>query len=115
MPQTLPPLIRRTGGRGGRPERAGVAATGEPRKEEQILDRFDHAIRDSIPVVGEFILPKHLKDMGKDRETFAMSDVELLTEKVVRAVNFCAGEEKAREVRGKLRRIVSEARDGDDP
>ena len=85
---------------------------GDATPELQLLDRFDGCIRESIPVVGEFILPKHLKDLGKDRETFTMDDVDELTEKVLRAVEFCAGADMAKEIQGRFRKIVKEENGG---
>jgi hypothetical protein len=81
-------------------------------REAALLDRFDGCIRETIPVVGEFILPKHLKDMGKDWDTFEMDDIEPLIEKVVRAVRFCAGEDKARELKGKFNKIARDMNGG---
>lgn len=77
-----------------------------------MLDRFDGCIRQHIPVVGEFILPKHLKDLGKDRDTFTMDDMDRLMEKVLRAVEFCAGADKARELRSEFRRIIKDQNGG---
>ena len=80
--------------------------------DAHILDRFDEYLRECIPVVGQYILPKHLKDMGKDRGNFTRDDVEPLIGRVVSAVGFCAGPEKAKELRTQFRRIAREAQEG---
>ena len=67
----------------------------EASPESKLLNRFDECIRESIPVVGEFILDKHLNDMGLGRDDFTLDDAGPLMEKVIKAVEFCAGADKA--------------------
>ena len=85
---------------------AGEAVTEIGTPESRILELFDGCIRSSIPVVGEFILPKHLKDMGKSPETFTLDDVDPLMERVLHAVEFCAGTDKSKELKTEFQKIV---------
>ena len=61
-------------------------------------------------MVGEFILPKHLKDLNVDWDTFTMDDVKPLIQKIVKAVKFCAGPEKAEEMERKFKKIAYNAK-----